>query len=301
MLTMVCMTIKFGWFLPVKNRKAEHIAQTMISKIFCHFGNPRSIYHDRAGEFTSELFKQVLAELSIKRFPVTPYNPHSQGVVERLNQTLLQLNRAVCMEYPLTWDEALPMCQSAYNSAYHRNLNNTAYFSFFYRDNHLPYSIKYPVTPHEDKGLGQYVKDTQKILEMARTSIYIMQQHRLQNVNHNKQNLVGVGDIVFATTAHINKKDYKILPKYSGPYRVLSIKFNSATLKSLTTGQISLVSLRNVKQAHHSSISKKKHRSVDEPFPIHGNNDLPQEMVEREIRSHYDAQLLTGSESVELH
>ena len=70
MLTMVCMTSKFEWFFPVKNRKAEHIAQTMIGKIFHHFGSPRSIYHDRAKEFTSELFKQVLAELSIKSYPI---------------------------------------------------------------------------------------------------------------------------------------------------------------------------------------------------------------------------------------
>ena len=192
------------------------------------------------------------------------------------------------------------MCQLAYNSAYHRSLNNTPYFAFFYRDNHIPYDTIYPVTPHEDLGPRQRVKDAQKILEMTRRSIYNTQQHRLQNVNLGRQNAIEVGDLVFATTAHINKKDYKILPKYSGPYRVLSIKFNSATLKSLKTGRISLVSLRNVKLAHHSSISKKENKSVDEPFPIFGDNDLPKGMVEKEIRSHHDMQLLTGSEAKEL-
>ena len=164
----------------------------------------------------------------------------------------------------------------------------------------MPYDIIYPVTPHEDQGLRQRVKDAQKILEMTRMSIYNTQQHRLQNVNIGKENAIEVGDLVFATTAHVNKKDYKILPKYSGPYRVLSIKFNSATLKSLKTGRISLVSLRNVKIAHHSSISKKDHRSVDEPYPTHGANDLPKELIEKEIRSHSDTLLLTGSESEEL-
>ena len=53
---------------------------------------------------------------------------------------------------------------------------------------------------------------------------YNTKQHRLQIVNLGRQSAIEVGDLVFATTAHINKKDYKILPKYNGRYRVLSIK-----------------------------------------------------------------------------
>ena len=235
-LTMICLTSKYGWFIPLKSREAKHIANAMITQVFRHFGTPRAVYHDRAGEFTSDLFKNVLKELGVKNFPITPYNPCSQGNVERLNRTLLQMLRAICLEYPVTWDEALPMCQSAYNSSYHRSLNNTPYFSFFYRDNHLPYDIIYPTTPHEDVGLRQCVKDAQKILEITRASIYNTQQHRLQNVNLNKQNFIEVGDLVFASMVHVNKKDHKILPKYSGPYRVISMKFNSSTLKSIRTG-----------------------------------------------------------------
>ena len=78
------------------------------------------------------------------------------------------------------------------------------------------------------------------------------------------------------------------------------MKFNVATIKSLRTGRISQVSLRNVKLAHHSSITKKEHKSVDEPFPIHGDNDLLPEMCHKEIKSHFDTTLLTGSESEEI-
>merc|ERR1712121_220284 len=125
------------------------------------------------------------------------------------------------------------------------------------------------------------------------------QQHRLQNVNSEKQNTIEVGDLVFAATAHVNKKDYKILPKFSGPFRIISLKYNSATIKSLRSGRISQVSLRNVKLVHHSAITKKEHESVDEPFPTHGNNDLPEEVDHKEVKSHRDTTLL-GSESEEL-
>ena len=39
---------------------------------------------------------------------------------------------------------------------------------------------------------------------------------------------------------------------------------------------------------------------MDEPFPIHGNNDLPQDIDHREVKSHHDTTVLTGSESEEL-
>merc|ERR1712121_349284 len=49
-----------------------------------------------------------------------------------------------------------------------------------------------------------------------------------------------------------------------------------------------------------SAITKADHKSVDEHGPIHGDNDLPPEICHKEIKSHYDTTLLTGSESVEL-
>ena len=149
-------------------------------------------------------------------------------------------------------------------------------------------------------GLRQRVKDAQKILKITRKSIFNTQQHWLQNMNFDKQNSIEVGDLVFAMIAHVNKKDHKILPKFCGPFRVLSMKFNATTIKSLRTGRISQVSLRNVKLAHHSSITKKEHKSVDEPFPIHGDTDLLPEMCHKEIKSHFDTTLLTGSESEEI-
>ena len=287
-LTVVCLVSKYAWFIPAKSRQAGHLADLLINNIFRHFGLPRTISHDQAGEFTGNLFSNMLKELGIRQHKIVAYNPRSQGVVERLNQTLLQLLRAVYLEYPLKWDAALPMCQSSYNSSYHRSLNNTPYFCFFYRDNHMPYSILYPSIPHEDTELKNRVSDAQIILEMTRSSIAQTQKTRLQNVNINKKNSIEVGDIVFCAQFHVNKKDYKILERWIGPFRILILEGNCATVKSFRTGRISRVSLRNVKLIHHSALTKTDHPSVDEPFPVHGDNDFPNDFPHEEVRSHKD-------------
>ena len=288
-LTVVDIVSRYAWFIPTRSREAAHIADLLVSRIFTHFGYPRTVSSDNAAEFTGKVFTDVLKQLEIRHHKVLKYNPRSQGVVERCNRTLLQLLRAVYLDFPVQWDKALPMCQLAYNLSYHKSINTTPYFSFFYRDGHLPYSILYPAEPHVDSDLASRVKEAQRVLELTRNAIANTQQSRLQNVNIGKKEEVEVGDLVFGKAVHINTKDYKILPGWIGPFRVLSLKGNSAMVKSLRTGRTSCVSLRNVKLLHHSALTKRDHPSVDEPFPVHGNNDFPNDFPHVEIKSHREA------------
>ena len=265
-MTIVDLVSSYGWFIPVKSRMASHLADVLVSKVFNNFGIPRTVCHDQAGEFTGAVFSDMLKELNIRQHKVVAYNPRSQGVVERLNQTLLQMLRAVYLEYPHQWDTALPMCQTAYNSSYHRSLNN------------VPYSILYPSTPHEDVSLRERVKVAQRILELTRGAIAKTQEPRLQNINMDKKNTIEEGNIVFCKAIHVGKKDYKILSKFIGPFRVQSLHGNCATVKALSTGRPSRVSLRNVKIV-----------PLNEPFPVHGDNDFPEDYPHGEVKSHKDA------------
>ena len=50
---------------------------------------------DRGGEFNSTAFVEYCNELSIKHFMTAPYTPQQNGVVERRNQTVVEMAR--CM------------------------------------------------------------------------------------------------------------------------------------------------------------------------------------------------------------
>lgn len=65
---------------------------------------------DRGGEFTSKEFNQYCEEAGIKRHLTTPYSPQQNGVVERINRTIIEMARCLLKEKELPlyfWGEAL--------------------------------------------------------------------------------------------------------------------------------------------------------------------------------------------------
>src|SRR5699024_1473408 len=55
----------------------------------------KALRTDRGGEFTSNLFSIFCSEGGIKHYTTTPYSPLKNGVVERRNQTVVQM--ATCL------------------------------------------------------------------------------------------------------------------------------------------------------------------------------------------------------------
>ncbi|CAA7021061.1 unnamed protein product [Microthlaspi erraticum] len=65
---------------------------------------------DRGGEFTSREFQEFCEESGIKRHLTAPYTPQQNGVVERRNQTLMEMTRSIlkAMKVPnYLWGEAV--------------------------------------------------------------------------------------------------------------------------------------------------------------------------------------------------
>lgn len=55
----------------------------------------RAFRSDRGGEFNSNQFSEFCDEHGLKHFTTTPYSPQQNGVVERRNQTIVEMAR--CM------------------------------------------------------------------------------------------------------------------------------------------------------------------------------------------------------------
>ena len=65
---------------------------------------------DRGGEFTSQDFNEFCKENGIKRHLTTSYTPQQNGVVERKNQTIMNMVRSMISEKKLPktfWLEAV--------------------------------------------------------------------------------------------------------------------------------------------------------------------------------------------------
>ena len=53
------------------------------------------------------IFQQVMHELGITQYKLSPYHPESQGVLERFHQTLKNMIRSYCFDTEKEWDEGI--------------------------------------------------------------------------------------------------------------------------------------------------------------------------------------------------
>lgn len=70
----------------------------------------KALRTDRGGEFNSNLFTVFCNETGIKHYTTTPYSPQQNGVVERHNQTVVEMARCMLKTKkmpPKFWGEAI--------------------------------------------------------------------------------------------------------------------------------------------------------------------------------------------------
>ena len=78
--------------------------------------------HSEQGKtFESNLFQSVCKLLDISKTRTTPYHPSSNGMIERFNQTLVNMISSFVDKRQQNWDEHLSLLTSAYRSAVHES------------------------------------------------------------------------------------------------------------------------------------------------------------------------------------
>ena len=91
---------------------------------------------DCGGEFNSIEFEDYCNELGIKRYTTAPYSPQQNGVVERRNQTVMEMARSLLksMSVPATfWGEAVKTAVHILNRAPTRSLHGKTPYEAWYK------------------------------------------------------------------------------------------------------------------------------------------------------------------------
>ena len=96
-----------------------------------HGGRMKALRTDRGGEFISNLFSVFCSETGIKHYTTTPYSPQQNGVVERRNQTVVEMARCMMksMSVPSRfWGEAVATAVYILNRSPTKSLQNKTPF-----------------------------------------------------------------------------------------------------------------------------------------------------------------------------
>ncbi len=115
-LTMIDYFSKWAEAYALLNHKAETVADCIVKRWIAHHGIPVRIHSDNAPEFRGHVITRLKKMLSMKGTFTMPYRPQSNGLCERMNQTIENIIKCTVREDRINWDKSLDLVMMAYRS-----------------------------------------------------------------------------------------------------------------------------------------------------------------------------------------
>ena len=219
---------KFVKAYPMPDETASTIARIVVEEFICRYGTPKEIHTDQGRQFESKIFTQVCKLLGIKKTRTTPFNPKSDGMVERFNRTLLGLLVTLLEpdKHQRDWDRQIPYATAAYRSSVHETTNETPNMMMFGREVTQPSDLLLDSSdPSEET---DYVEDLRSKMDTIYSKVmeHNTKNLRRQKRNYNKQ-ISGTpyetGKFVWLKN-DLRKKGVspKLSFRWDGPYKIIT-------------------------------------------------------------------------------
>lgn len=204
-----------------------HVANVLLFSIVLTFGTPRRLITDNGTNFVSEAMHQVCLRLGISQSTTSVEHPQTDGLVERMNQTLKTALAPFAFKYPEHWDEFLPFVTFGINTSKQASTGFTPFELMFGRKPTLPTTgVMEPPTlqSHNAKTWAAYLnhylpvihdKARERIIAAQKRQARYYDRHRLPERHYN------IGDqvlkIIPLEARHFPR------PKFTGPWSITAI------------------------------------------------------------------------------
>ena len=211
----------------IPNLEAATIAKKLTKEFILRFGPPEQLHSDQGRNFESRVITELCKLLGIAKTRTTPYHPQSDGLVERLNRTLLNMLSTAVTDQQEAWEDHLQSMCMAYNTSVQSTTGYTPFFLMFGRQARLPVDLMYGSNVPTPKPLTEYAQHLKQTLE---TSYQSARETMGCNLQRQKdlydQRIHGrphkPGDLVWlhcpAVPRGCSKKLYR---PWKGPYKVI--------------------------------------------------------------------------------
>ena len=113
---MVCHLTKIAHSVPCyKEITTEESADLFISNCYILHGAPEVIVSNRDPKFVEKCWQSYVGKLNTILNTSTARHPHTDGLTERVNQTMHTLSRCYCAKSGFDWTSNLSMIEFYYN------------------------------------------------------------------------------------------------------------------------------------------------------------------------------------------
>lgn len=123
---------KFVLVQPFREAKASSLVDFVKNMIFLLFGVPEVILTDNGTQFTSKIFRNLLAEYNVTHWLTPSYHPQVNNT-ERVNRVITTAIRATIKQHK-NWADGLQSIACAIRNAVHESTKYSPYFVVFGRE-----------------------------------------------------------------------------------------------------------------------------------------------------------------------
>lgn len=218
---------KWSQAYALADHQAYTVADVLVTRFFLIFGIPRVIHTDQGPEFQSELFLRLCDLLEAKKTRTSPYRPQSDGQVERLNRTLIDMLSKFCDDHKEDWDHHLPYILCSYNSTRHDSTGCSPNLLMMGREITLPIDLMYGTEPATPTHLCP-VEYVEWVRQTTAASFDFAREHLQKAAERQKRNYdKGARERLFERGQWVlrfyppNLNKNKLNSRYVGPYLVL--------------------------------------------------------------------------------
>ena len=225
LIVAVDAATKYVILRPAKGESSAVAAETLMD-IIRRFGRPQEITTDRGRAFMSNRFMAICKAFHIVFKPTAQGQPQADGMVERVNRTILDIAAFICKEDNAKWNEHVGEIEYAANT---RTSSTTKYTPY-----ELVYGRQPPGPTYSDPTDPDISRSTGEQLRILRRRIEVLQQlahenqmlaAKQQKSFHDakaEQHKFEVGDKVWLYKPSQAERGVtsKLAFKWSGPYTV---------------------------------------------------------------------------------
>ena len=111
----------------------KRLARLYINEIVRLHGAPMSIVSDRDQRFVSQFWESMRKAMGTNLKFSTTFHPQTNGLFERVIQTLENMLRACVIDFKGSRDEHLPLVEFAYKNSYQASIKATPYEALYGR------------------------------------------------------------------------------------------------------------------------------------------------------------------------
>ncbi|GBG66821.1 hypothetical protein CBR_g70699 [Chara braunii] len=184
---------------------------------------------DRDTRFTSKDWKNFTSQIyDIKLNKTSGRHPEANGLAEEINQTVIQLLRALIVPDQNTWDKELHKVKGLYNNSIHSATGVTPNQLQYGWQLLNPLSYLFPErSPGLTPGMPGYNAQYGRLLKVAIAAMNKRQHAMIKHANKSRKEAnFRVGDYVWVKMSEFSDEEgvsRKLLPLYYGPWQVLKV------------------------------------------------------------------------------